>query len=572
MTLSDWRGTWQRHWFSADLGRTLREALPAQLVLLAWLALSARSLSIGDLVQYGGAAAVVAGPVCILYCAFRLRQPAASLGARIATNIGLGLIVALTPAAIITIMSQTHAEKMRQFLFTPPMLLAMFLGWLVAFSAAYVLSRIGACVLLRWNYMRRTRLVWSLTNAHLLVVVFGAGLVSLMFVTREIFRSTRPLTALPVVFAIFLLTIIVILIVLPPSALFSYAFAHRTTKRLEDLARATSALRDGNYQVRVRVAGDDELAQVQQNFNGMAEELEQAVTALKAERDTVERLLQAQRELVASVSHELRTPVATLRGYLESAQEHWESAPPHTLRHDLDVMKRETLRLEELIADLFTLSRAEIGQLGFHLAPTDITLCARHAVDAMAPLAWQTAHVEVALQSAGDIPVFVTLDSNRLEQALQNLLHNAARHTPPGGIVIVETAQEGDVATIRVRDTGEGIASEDLPHIWERFYRAEKSRARASGGAGIGLAIVKELTEAMHGAVTAESTPGEGACFTLRFPCLPVATEASGPEFTAWAETDGRSDDSAAAASIGAPPDWHIQRENPPRERDHTTR
>src|SRR5262249_5601793 len=157
-----------------------------------------------------------------------------------------------------------------------------------------------------------------------------------------------PVLLLPGLFAVFVLTVIVMLIVLPPSALFSFLFARRTTRRLQTLTAATTALRAGDYRSRVPVEGEDEVAQLQANFNAMAEDLERAVRELREARDNVATLLRARRGLIAGVSHELRTPVATLRGYLDSVLGHWDGAPPPTLRHDLEVMEREAVRLQGL--------------------------------------------------------------------------------------------------------------------------------------------------------------------------------------------------------------------------------
>jgi signal transduction histidine kinase len=264
----------------------------------------------------------------------------------------------------------------------------------------------------------------------------------------------------------------------------------------------------------------------------MAADLERAVAELQTERDTVAALLRERRELIASASHELRTPVATLRGYLESTLAHWNGQPPATLRHDLEVMERETIHLQRLIGDLFTLARAEVGRLELRRTPTDVGLVVRRIVETQAPLAWQGSRVQVVAVVASGLPLAL-VDASRLEQVLRNLLHNAVRHTPPGGIVALEASDEAGEASVvgagagavsagwvrlRVKDTGEGIAPEELPHIWERFYRAESARARGDGGSGLGLALVKELTEAMGGTVGVESTPGEGSCFTVRLP------------------------------------------------------
>src|SRR5262249_26851603 len=154
--------------------------------------------------------------------------------------------------------------------------------------------------------------------------------------------------------------------------------------------------------------------------------------------------LRARRELVASVSHELRTPVATLRSYLESTRAEWDRSggvPPATLRHDLDIMERETIALQGLINDLFTLSRAEGSALALAVAATDVAALARRVVEAMASVAWQSNRVQIVAASAERLsPALV--DAGRLEQVLRNLLHNAARHTPPGGIAAVEVSAD----------------------------------------------------------------------------------------------------------------------------------
>ncbi len=280
---------------------------------------------------------------------------------------------------------------------------------------------------------------------------------------------------------------------------------------------------------RVLVAGEDEIAHLQTDFNAMAADLDRARRDLRAERATVAALLRARQELIASVSHELRTPVATLRGYLESTRAHWHGGPPPTLRQDVEVMEREAIRLQALIDDLFTLARADVARLELRCAPADVGALARRSVGVVAPLAWQCSKVEVVARVASDLPPALA-DAGRLEQVLRNLLQNAVRHTPPGGIVAMAVAVAADRAMVevRVQDTGEGIAAQDLPRIWDRFYRTEQSRSRATGGTGLGLALVNELTEAMGGTAAVESALSEGTCFTIRLPrASPAAQDAS---------------------------------------------
>jgi signal transduction histidine kinase len=270
----------------------------------------------------------------------------------------------------------------------------------------------------------------------------------------------------------------------------------------------------GDLTSRVEEGRADEVGQLARRFNQMAADLERTLRDLAAERDRVTGLLENRRQLVAGVSHELRTPVATVRGYLESALRRGEVLPAD-LRADLATVEREVERLGRLIEDLFTLSRAEVGRLELRPEPTDAGAVVRRLAETMAPLAWGQRRVQVLADIAPDLPP-ACADAQRLEQIVANLLGNAVRHTPPGGLVAVVVAAEPDAVRVEVRDTGEGIAPEDLPHIFERFYRGHGGDGR--GGAGLGLALVKELAEAMGGAVEAASTPGEGSCFTVRLP------------------------------------------------------
>jgi signal transduction histidine kinase len=299
---------------------------------------------------------------------------------------------------------------------------------------------------------------------------------------------------------------------LASSTLLAYLLSRRLVRRLEELARAAEALRSGNLAARVPVGGTDEVAQLQRSFNAMAANLELSLGQLAAERDRVSGLLQARRQLVAGVSHELRTPVATMRGYLESALRR-DGNVPTDLRADLDTMENELSRLQRLIDDLFMLARAEVGRLELRLEPTDVGALAKRLVTIQAPLAWRQRRVELVAEVADPLPLAL-VDAQRLEQIVSNLLSNAVRHTPPGGLVAVTVTPDQDNMRVDVHDTGGGIAPEALPRVFERFYHGED----ASGGAGLGLALVKELTEVMGGTVAAASTPGEGTCFSVRLP------------------------------------------------------
>jgi signal transduction histidine kinase len=485
-------------------------------------------------------------------------------------------------------------------------LLAGFAGTLSALL--YVPARGIRLAWPAWGRLRRRHVLWSLTHVQLVVtLVIAAGLAA-AFTMVDYHNRTRSGVSFPsigmgdagvalgqvmdrlvvtagtlLVTSTFLIAVIVV-----PATLISVVVLRRATRRLEHLTTATAALRAGDLSARVPVSGEDEIARLQGDFNAMAADLEGAMGALRSERDTVARLLQARRELVASVSHELRTPVATLRAYLDSALDGQPSGvpadaldggPPPALRHDLEVMSRETVRLQRLIEDLFVLSRAEAGRLPLTLEAVETGPLLQRCAAAAAPLAWERGRVEV-LAGPPPRPLWALADPGRLEQVVRNLVANAVRHTPPGGVVLLTAApggadapgegpakgegDEGDEVLVQVKDTGEGIPAADLSRIWERFYRGapapvegawgprpgrgDQSRSSAASdrgrgaeqrptregvqqrshtreldsGAGLGLALVKELTEAMGGAVTVQSTPGEGSVFSVRLPAAPT--------------------------------------------------
>jgi signal transduction histidine kinase len=392
------------------------------------------------------------------------------------------------------------------------------LAMLIGFALEAMFLR-GCIHLMRfWNRLRSEHLIWAFTHAQLAVAAaLGAAFTVLMSALIFVASDGRPLSAISIAVVIGILSAISVLIIFPPALFGSFIFTRPVTKRLLALKDATTSLKDGEYGIRVPVEGADEVAQLQTNFNAMASDLERAVREVEAERDNVSKVLDSRRQLVASVSHELRTPIATVRAYLESTREHWDESTPEPVRHDLDVMEHEIIRLQGLIDDLFTLSRADVGRLDIRLTDVDVAQVTRDVTQQVAQLAWNSKRVEVV----AEIPMEMNAaraDTRRLEQILHNLLNNAVRHTAPGGIVAVSASEEGDQIVLRVRDTGEGIPADELPHIWERFYRTEHARDEGMVGTGLGLAIVKDMTEAMGGSVEAESVLGEGSSFTVRLP------------------------------------------------------
>ncbi len=304
-------------------------------------------------------------------------------------------------------------------------------------------------------------------------------------------------------------------------ALGSFLF-FQLTAPIRQLTVAARAVAAGDLSHRVPVRTQDELGELAQAFNTMAESLAQAE--------------EQRRHMVADIAHELRTPLSVIQGNLEAML---DGVLPLDAEQVASVHE-ETLLLSRLVADLRLLSLAEAGQLKLERTETDLAELIRKVVDLMHPPA-QDKGITLEADLPPSLPL-VFVDADRVHQIISNLVSNALRYTPAGGTVtvrgfvvpdgllpaprsVVVSGQPSLVVT--VTDTGPGIAPEDLPHIFDRFYRADKSRARASGGSGLGLAIVKQLVEAHGGQVWAESPvfdqPAEARYGTRISFSLPVA-------------------------------------------------
>src|SRR5215472_8657798 len=439
--------------FNAPPLRAMLEAL--LLAVILWLPLLAlRAYRSPDPWQLG--INLLVGPLCMLYYVLRLRVPADFLKRQSLndTTVALLLGLALSGLVLVAVPGLLQGALPRSLWRGLDRALVLSVFSLMGDCAVFVVARLALRTWLLWDSLRRRQLLWALTHAHVMILALGAVLLILLLDLLLLAVSRNYLLLLPTTVLLVGLSIIVLAAIIPLSALVSYLVVGRVTNRLKSLAAATGLLRGGNYAVRIPVVGEDEVAQLQSDFNAMATDLERAMRQLQGERDTVAGLLQSRRELIASVSHELRTPVATLRGYLETTLNHWEEISPAALQHDLQVMEDELIRLQVLVEDLFTLSRAEVGRLTLRCEPTDVGMLVKRIVDARAPLAWRASRVEVVADVPCDLPPAL-VDASRLEQVLQNLLHNAVRHTPPGGIVAIIATIEAGSIVLQVKDTGE---------------------------------------------------------------------------------------------------------------------
>ena len=268
---------------------------------------------------------------------------------------------------------------------------------------------------------------------------------------------------------------------------------------LRQIARSSRRIAAGHYDERVSTQTSDELAAVATSFNQMAATLEQ----IEQQRIT----------LIGNVAHELRTPLAGLEGYLEGLVDGVLPNEPETL----NAMQQEVRRLKRLVNDLQSLARAESGQVPLHPETFDLVALTRRIVAQIQPqIIAQCLAMPIEHPPA---PLLVYADADRVAQVLLNLIGNAIQHTPRCGCITVRLTTADGMAQVSVSDNGAGIPAETLPYLFERFYRVDRSRARSSGGSGIGLTIARHLVWAMGGEISATSPgPGQGSTFTFTLP------------------------------------------------------
>lgn len=289
------------------------------------------------------------------------------------------------------------------------------------------------------------------------------------------------------------------------TALASLAVFRPAHARLRDLEDAARRFGQGDRSARAPEGGGDEVASVARAFNRMAEEAAAREAALvDADR--------ARRQLLADITHELRTPLTAIRGYAETLTLPAFAPSSPEGQRSVQIVDAEAQRLERLVNDLLDLARFEAGGGALERAPVSVASLFTRVVERHGPLA-ANAGVTLETTVAPDAAM-VPGDARRLEQVVQNLTANALRHTPPGGRVAVSAHREGDAVVLRVADTGEGIAPEHLPHVFDRFYKADPARSDA-GGTGLGLSIVKAIVERHGGRVAVESVPGAGTTFSV---------------------------------------------------------
>ena len=452
----------------------------------------------------------------LLWAGLRQRLAEKLTGAVFLREVGGGLLLGAAAMGFTLLFS--HVFKVRDFLdralplshLTLLLLGGGLLGWLLYRMVFY-----GGRT---WWHFSQKSFLWTLVNSYLGVVGIVALLTIGVYLAFEPSKSATMYVPenwlaslilniarhfLPMIGVSLIYMIAVLLVLLPLVLLISYPIARNFVKRIQNLAQAMHKAQEGDLNVRVTPGGQDEVAQLQRDFNRMAADLQ-------TEHEKVAQLLANQRELATVISHELRTPLTVMRATLELNLE-----DPSEDQSDLQVLYQETLHLQSLVDDLFTLSLLDAQKLALTCTWTDPRPILENCLKALQPVAMQKKLITISSEFPPGLPL-IWADAERLTQVIRNLLQNAIRHTQEGGVILLKAADSGaGTLEIEVLDSGEGISAEDLPRIWERYYRGRDHGGQRVGRTGIGLSLVKELVEAMDGTVGVESTPGQGSRFGL---------------------------------------------------------
>ena len=396
------------------------------------------------------------------------------LGVFLAFAVALGLFYWLMnpPAADFSVMMQLMAATA-----------------LVSVIAAYAAYRLG------W-ISRTPRLRWTIMGGYALtgVIIF----LNMWSIARLMFASQHDLM------------LSAVLLVFSTGIAMSLGFflSEAITDRIRSLDEAARQIARGKLDTRVTVNGVDEMARLSATFNLMADQL-QLAEQKKEELETLRR------DLVAWVGHDLRTPLTSIRAILEALADGLVD-DPDTVNRYLKTAQKDVQALSHLIDDLFEMAQMDAGGLTLDLQPDSLSDLISDTLEAFSVAAMRQ-DIHLAGEISGEIDP-VVMDSRRIGRVLTNLVGNALRHTPGGGKVKIVARREPGMCRVEVLDSGEGITAEDLPQVFERFYRGEKSRNRGTGGTGLGLAISKGIVEAHGGEIGVTSEPGKGSCFSFNIP------------------------------------------------------
>jgi signal transduction histidine kinase len=362
----------------------------------------------------------------------------------------------------------------------------LFLTAIVSALVGYIAARLG------WmNYSPTLR--WNLLAGYAIATILT--FFNVWLAARLMFASQHDL----------LLAVVLLVFAGGMAMVLGTFFSNALAARIGAVEQSARRLATGDLTVRAPVQGNDELASLATTFNDMASQLQAA--------DLKQRELERLRsDLIAWVGHDLQTPLASIRAILEALADRVVDDPDNIQRY-LQMAQRDVRSLSLLIDDLFQMAQLDAGGLQLDLAPNSLSDLVSDTLESFSALAAQKT-IHLSGEVAPDVDP-VRMDAARIGRVLNNLVSNALRFTPAGGAVVVQARRDGSRVVVSISDTGEGIDPADLPHVFDQFYRGEKSRSRATGGAGLGLAIAQGIVKAHGGEISADSQPGQGTSFTL---------------------------------------------------------
>jgi len=367
---------------------------------------------------------------------------------------------------------------------------------------AFLLFSGAATLIIGWLVIALTppRMLRSVRSQLLLLVALVAALamVNVAFTAQLMFISPHDLALLS----------LLLLFSFGVSVCLAYFLTLPFRATLHSFLATVEQMAGGRLDSRVEIRSHDELRQLADAFNAMAEALE---AGFERQKD----LERARRQLIAAVSHDLRNPLASMRAMVESIND-GVVADQQTIHRYLEQLQREVEYLSRLIDDLFELSQIDAGLIEIQLAWASLQDLISDTLEGVSAQAAQRRLAVEGIVDEGMAPVL--MDTRRVQRVLSNLVQNALRHTPSDGTIRIEARDAGPEVRVAVTDTGEGIAPEDLPHIFEQFYRGDRARSRDDGGSGLGLSIAERIVAAHGGRIWAESEPGKGTTITFTLP------------------------------------------------------
>ncbi len=401
----------------------------------------------------------------------------------------------------------------------------LFLFLAVCFSIG---SEIFFFLFDQWNTMRRRSMTLNLTQTLSLIVLALPMLAVMGFIILNAFTTrghtngsfTLPVTFLGKFFTtvatqLFPLTgisagvgVLAVVMALPFVFLLSWRIAKHYTRRLKHLVESVKLMKTGDLQVRVLIEGEDEISRLSTDFNEMAEALELSQKELIQKQEKISALMASQKEWLLKISHELRTPITTLKAVLESTPpENMDEINQRTI-----MLQQEVDGLHRLIEDLFALTQSEHAQLSLQLESFQVPEELPPLLSPLQHFAWEEKRIEM-VSDFDLVSCFIRVDRMRLSQVMHNLIHNAIRYTPHGGVIYIRGSRMDNQFFLTIQDTGEGIPADLIEKVWTPFQKHPRSN-----GAGIGLTLSKELILSMGGTIAVKSEPDCGACFEIQFP------------------------------------------------------